>query len=272
MEIIVGLAIGLVLGLTGAGGSVFAVPLLIYSLHLSPSNAIGVSLGAVTISASVGVLTQLTSKKIMWLPAIAFSFIGAMFSPLGVYLNKQIDKNALMLSFSLLILIVAIRMWRQASMTPEYTNVVRSSLPLKHDSHQALCRVNNHQPFKIGTPCILGISAGAITTGVLSGLFGVGGGFLIVPTLLYLTGINIQQAVVTSLAVISFVSLSGFVSYLSTTENINFNLLGLVAFGGILGMTIGMMISRFIAGPALQKIFSVMMLVTAAITVSKTIF
>ena len=270
MEYLVGLLIGSVLGLTGAGGSVFAVPLLIYLLQLTPQNAIGISLGAVCASALFGVLTQLNAKKIQWLPAIVFATIGALVSPLGVYLNKQIDPSLLMIGFSILVLIVAGRMWQQASNSPGDAKIVRSAITKDDERVPALCRANNNQPFKIGVPCIAAVSGAAVATGILSGLFGVGGGFLIVPTLVFLTGIRIQEAVATSLLIISLVCLSGFLGFLASGTIINYSLLAKVAIGGIIGMIFGTVVSRFIAGPSLQKLFAVLMLIMACITVYST--
>jgi len=268
MDYLVGLIIGGVLGLTGAGGSVFAVPLLIYLIHLSPQDSIGISLGAVCISSIFGVLTRLKTGQIEWLPAIVYSGIGGIFSPLGVYLNQQINEMLLMVGFSGLVIVVAMRLWLQASRTPLETKTVRSSISEDGADNSALCRTNHNAPFEIGVRCIAGMSAAAIATGVLSGLFGVGGGFLIVPTLLFLTSISIQQAVATSLVVISVVSLSGFVSYLVAGSTVDINLLSHVAIGGVFGMGCGIAVSRYVAGPMLQKIFSVLMLIMAVVTVS----
>lgn len=267
MDYLVGLIIGAVLGLTGAGGSVFAVPLLVYLIHLTPQNAVGISLGAVGVSALVGVLVRLRLKEIQWLPAIVFALIGSLFTPVGLYLNKQVDPAILMLGFSVLVAGIAVRLWRQALVSPEQTQIVRSSFATQCSDTSVLCRANNNEPFRIGFPCVIAISGGAVATGVLSGLFGVGGGFLIVPTLLFLTNISMKKAVATSLFVICVISLTGFVSYIVSHNTLDLPLLSHVALGGVAGMSIGVLFSRFIAGPALQKIFAVLMLVMAVITV-----
>ena len=81
MAIIVGCIIGLVLGLTGAGGSIFAVPLLIILLSLPAQQAIGLSLGAVALSSLLGVFTKIKSGDIQWLPAMVYSVIGSLVAP-----------------------------------------------------------------------------------------------------------------------------------------------------------------------------------------------
>lgn len=271
MSYIVGTLIGLVLGLTGAGGSVFAVPLLISLVLLSPQDAIGISLGAVGFSALFGVLTRLKTRQIQWLPAAVYSLVGGLFAPAGIFLNRNIPTTFLMLGFSLLVIAVAYRMWKQASMRPEEASELRSVMNQSLQEPGAICIANNNQPFKIGLKCVLGMTAGAALTGLLSGLFGVGGGFLIVPTLLFLTGISIRQAVATSLVIISFVSLSGFFSVMFSGHPIDFALLTQVALGGMVGMAIGLIIGRFIAGPNLQKVFSILMLLMAIFTLVTTL-
>jgi uncharacterized membrane protein YfcA len=268
MTLLVGIIIGLVLGLTGAGGSVFAVPLLIWVVGLAPSQAIGISLGAVAAGALFGVIARLRSDEIQWLPAAVYATLGALVTPAGGWLNKQIDEQWLMLSFGLLVVVIAVRLWLQAQKHPEETTAVRASVNHEDDNTGAVCRMINNQPFKIGLPCILGMSGGAILTGLLSGLFGVGGGFIIVPTLLFLTGISIRQAVATSLVVISAVGISGFASFLLSGNQPGSWVLLQVAVGSIIGMVIGVVGSRHISGPTLQKTFAVLMLVIATITIA----
>jgi uncharacterized membrane protein YfcA len=102
--------------------------------------------------------------------------------------------------------------------------------------------------------------------GVLSGLFGVGGGFLIVPLMLMLSPISMAQAVSTSLVIIAVVSSSGFISHLLMSPTTDWHLLGLVATGGVLGMMIGQAVSHKIANALLQKAFAVSLLIVSLIT------
>ena len=264
MAIVIGCIIGLVLGLTGSGGSILAVPLFIIFLKLSPLEAIGLSLGVVAASALLGVLGNLKTQNIQWLPALVFATIGGAATPLGHLIAKGLPHNIIMLGFCALILIVAGLMWRKAQSKPEETKIVRAGI-YDNINTQGLCRMNNFQPFRLGLPCVIGVSGGALLTGILSGLFGVGGGFVIVPTLIFLLGISIQQAVATSLLVISFVSTAGFINYALSTPEINFQLLLRIIVGGAMGMLLGLGLSKHISGPALQKTFVVIMCALAVI-------
>ncbi|MCK5880641.1 MAG: sulfite exporter TauE/SafE family protein, partial [Sinobacterium sp.] len=140
----------------------------------------------------------------------------------------------------------------------------------KDSAGSALCSASG-KPFKVGLPCIANITLGAIVTGILSGLFGVGGGFIIVPTLVLLTAMTIHQAVATSLFVIAVISSAGFVNFMLSDAVINFSTLGEVAIGSLIGMIAGIPLSKKIAGANLQKIFAVLMLLMALITVITTL-
>lgn len=267
MELVVGMIIGVVLGLTGAGGSVFAVPLLMNLLGFSMQQAVGLSLGAVAASALFGVVLKLRTGHIAWLPAAVFAALGSIGAPIGGWVNRMLDEQVLLLGFAVLVIIVALRMWRQASSHPSQAEVVRAGLGAG-GTREAICLMNQGRKFSIGLPCVMGMSAGAVATGFVSGLFGVGGGFLIVPILLALTNISIRQAVATSLVVIATVGAVGFANFIFFGHSVDSKVLILLSIGGVIGMTAGVFASRYIAGPALQKIFAGLMVVILAITLS----
>jgi uncharacterized membrane protein YfcA len=259
MIILIGIIIGLSLGLTGAGGSILAVPLLITILSLEPQQAITLSLAVVGSSATLGVIGHLKSNNIQWVPAIVFSIVGGLFTPIGHWLGSLLPSQVVLFGFSLLVIIVAGRMWLKTIQAPTEASIVRAAIQ-KTNSHDSLCRINNNRPFKIALPCMLGITAAAIITGLLSGLFGVGGGFIIVPMLIYLLGISIQQAVATSLVIIGVISSIGFFNQVYTASHIDYTLLTTIIFGGVLGMLCGMLLSKYIAGIVLQRLFVIVML------------
>ncbi len=265
MALAVGIIIGVVLGLTGAGGSVFAVPLLMNLLGLSMQQAVGLSLGAVAASALFGVFLKWRTGHIEWLPALVFAVLGSVGAPVGGWVNRQVDERLLLVGFALLVVLVAIKMWRQASLNPSQARIVRADT-VQGSDNEAVCLMNQGRKFSIGFPCVMGMSAGAITTGFLSGLFGVGGGFLIVPILLALTNISIRQAVATSLVVIAVVGSVGFGNFIFFGNSVDTHTLVLLALGGVVGMSLGVFASRYIAGPVLQKLFAALMVVILIVT------
>jgi uncharacterized membrane protein YfcA len=270
MLLLIGVLIGLVLGLTGAGGSVFAVPLLMLLAGLPMVEATGISLGAVTASTLYGsVRNGIRSRgkhAILWLPGAILAGVGALTAPLGKWLGMQIQEFWLLVSFSVLAAVIAVRMWCDATRDPLAARVVRAGDFSQTSQPELLCNLSQTGQFELRPRCVSGLLIGGVLVGLLSGLFGVGGGFLIVPLLLALSPISMAQAVSTSLLIIALVSGSGFASHLMMTQQNNWQLMGLVAGGGVLGMMAGQAISHKIANSLLQKLFAVSLLVIALIT------
>jgi len=269
MLLAIGLMTGLILGLTGAGGSVFAVPLLMLMAGLPITDAIGISLGAVaatTLYGSARNLVQKNTSPVLWKPGIILASVGAISAPFGKWLGLQVNELWLVSGFSLLAVIIALRMWLSATKNPDAASVVRAGNFTQIPSPDALCTLSKSGQFELRPRCVSGLLIGGLFVGLLSGLFGVGGGFLIVPLLLALSAVSMAQAVSTSLVIIALISTAGFTSHLVFADTIPWHLLGLVVTGGIIGMVIGQMISHKIANALLQKIFAVGLLIVAITT------
>lgn len=258
MTVLIGALIGLVLGLTGAGGSVMAVPLLMGVLGQSLPVSAGLSLGAVALAALFGVVLRWRRREVVW-PLVAVTGAGGMLlAPVGQWLSARLPETSLVAAFALLVVVVAARMWRQADADPASTRVVRAGGVLSEDVTAAACSLSPSGRFEWRWPCMQRLLLAGAVTGLLSGLFGVGGGFVIVPMLVLISGLAMPQAVATSLAVIVLVSGSGFAGFLWQQS-----LPGLfwpLAGGALVGMLAGSGLGRFIAGPLLQKMFVVLML------------
>jgi uncharacterized membrane protein YfcA len=274
MLLAIGLMIGLILGLTGAGGSVFAVPLLMLMAGLPITDAIGISLGAVattTLYGSARNLVQKNTSPVLWKPGIVLASVGALSAPFGKWLGLQVPELWLVSGFSLLAVIIAIRMWLSAAKNPDAASVVRAGNFTLIPSPDALCTLSKSGQFELRPRCVTGLLIGGLFVGLLSGLFGVGGGFLIVPLLLALSAVSMAQAVSTSLVIIALISTAGFASHFVFAETIPWHLLGLVVTGGIIGMVIGQMVSHKIANALLQKIFAIGLLIVAMTTLLRFI-
>jgi uncharacterized membrane protein YfcA len=130
-----------------------------------------------------------------------------------------------------------------------------------------LCRLSLNGQFQLKPRCLAGLVVGGIVIGLLSGLLGVGGGFIIVPLLVFLSQINMKQAVGTSLIVISIVSSIGFVNslrfYHATDNAISYHSMGVLVIGGLLGMLLGQLLTHKVSNVQLQKVFSVAMFLMA---------
>lgn len=266
MLLLIGCVIGLVLGLTGAGGSVFAVPLLMLLTATSMQEASGIALGAVAAAALLGSLRNGRNGMILWTPALLLAATGALFAPLGKWLASLAPESLLMLGFNGLALFIALRMWLSAQRNPEQAKVVRASKLAAVAPSQALCPLSPSGQLQLRLPCISGLLVGGALVGLLSGLFGVGGGFLIVPLLLSLSPIGMPQAVATSLVVITLISSAGFISHLALGQPLNLSLLGLILVGSLAGMGVSQSISHTIANASLQKLFAASLLGVSLLT------
>lgn len=261
MLLTIGVVIGLLLGLTGAGGSVFAVPLLILAVGMAPADAAGISLGAVAASTIYGCLRNWRAKQMLWLPGLILAASGAVFAPLGKWIGLQLPADWLLGGFSLLAMVISWRMWKSSN--PEDARIVRAGDFSQEPRAGLLCNLSRKGEFELKPRCVSGLLIGGSLVGLLSGLFGVGGGFLIVPLLLALSPISMRQAVGTSLLIIAIISSSGFISHVFLS-NASAGLGGFnqgsallpVAGGGILGMLAGQLLSQKLAGPRLQRGFA----------------
>jgi len=266
--VLIGVLIGLILGLTGAGGSVFAVPLLILLGGLPMTEAVGLSLGAVAASTLYGSARSAWQQHpVLWKPGTILAIVGAITAPLGKWLGLQVSESMLVIGFSVLALIIALRMWSSAQSDPQAARIVRAGDFSSTLRPELLCKLNQTGQFELRPRCVSGLLVGGVVVGLLSGLFGVGGGFLIVPLLLALSPISMAQAVSTSLMIIALVSSTGFISHLMLTDHNNGAALALVALAGVAGMMFGQKVSHKIANALLQKLFAASLLVVALATV-----
>lgn len=252
MTLVIGLVIGLVLGLTGAGGSVLAVPLLMSQLHLTLATSSGLALGAVSLAAWFGVLLR-GRQSFHGLLVLSMAVSGSLFSPVGQLLAQRLPEPWLMRGFALLAGIIAWRMWRQARLQPASTHIVRAGLDNDVDA-APICQLTG-KPLYRQHHCLLRLAAAGALTGLLSGLFGVGGGFVIVPLLVLLTGLDMRAAVATSLGVIALVSSSGFISFI-WRHPVSWAMLTPLLLGAVTGMSAGTVLAKYIAGPQLQRGFA----------------
>jgi hypothetical protein len=237
-----GLVVGLSLGLTGGGGSIFAVPLLIYVLGVEPRTAIGLSLSAVGVTAGFGAVLRFRSGEIEWLPGLVFAIGGMLFAPLGTRIGHLLAPVFLLSVFALLMTYVGWRMWRGKA---------------DGDPVTGPCVVRNGG--QLSAPCYVRLILAGGAAGLLSGLFGIGGGFVIVPALIYVTGTTIHRAVATSLVAIFLISVSGVAAHLIQGQQFPMPLSALFVAGGFVGMLLGGALGRLLSGRVLRKVFAVAM-------------
>jgi len=267
LSIFFGALVGFALGLTGGGGSLLAVPLLVYGLAIAPREAFGVSLAAVGATALVGVIPRIRAGQVEVGTGVLFAIAGMVGAPLGTWVAGMVPETMLLILFSALMLLVAIRMWRKSIARNE--SMIRDGCDTP--GRGPTCQRTAEGKLRLTSRCSMLLVVVGLTTGFLSGMFGVGGGFVIVPALVLFSGMPIHKAVATSLLVIVLVSLSGVASHFAAGRGISLEITGLFVLGGVIGMLLGGLVSNKLPAPVLQKIFATGIVAVAIFIVSKTL-
>lgn len=255
VEIIVGLLVGLVMGALGGGGGIIAVPALVYLLDQEPAIATTTSLVIVGITSVVAVFQHWRGGRVAWLDGIAFGVMGAGGALLGSRVAVLADPQLTMWLFAVLLLIVATVMWRRA-------RVERRTDPEEPEDHRWL----SLRPLRVrwGRAALVLIVASA--SGVLTGFFGVGGGFAIVPALTIVLGLPMGLAVGTSLLVIGLNSATGVLGRLGTPLDLDWVLIAVFTAAAVVGSLVGERASRRLDSGVLQRAFAVMLALVAVYT------
>ena len=243
-----GLMIGLLLGLLGGGGSILAVPALVYGASMPLAAAIPTSLIVVGISSAVAVLPRL--KLVQWRLAGVFASTGAAAAFAGAAVNHRLHPTVVLLGFSALMVVAGIQLLRDrgevggACALPAGRINWRSCLPKA-------------------------ISAG-LGVGFLTGLFGVGGGFLIIPALVVLLGLPMATAVATSLVVITVNSAAGFTAHLDAVA-IDYPITTAFTIAAIGGSLLAGRLATQLPADRLRRWFAYLVLAVALYTTVQTI-
>lgn len=267
LSLIFGAVVGLSLGLTGGGGALFAVPLLVYGLGVDAREAVAISLAAVGATSFVGFMHRWRLDEVDLRTGLLFAFAGMLGAPVGTWIASLIPETLLLLLFAGLMVIAAIRMWQKAS--PPTGELANCPAPAAADG--PTCQRDAAGVLILNSRCALLLLMVGLLTGVLSGVFGVGGGFVIVPALVLYSAMSIHRAVGTSLLVIALISVSGVTSQLRAGHTISPVVTVLFVIGGVVGLFLGQQIGRRLSGPALQKVFVVAILAVAAFVIIRNL-
>jgi len=257
-----GLIVGLALGLTGGGGSIFAMPMLIYGIGLSPAEAVPISLVAVGFTAMIGGVQAIRTRLVVWQPTILFALGGIVGAPAGLTVAQLIASQWIVGGFAILSLAAGMAMWLRARRHPEEAEAVRA-MP-QDATADPVCVLAPDGQLRFTAPCALVLALVGLCTGFLSGLFGVGGGFLIVPALILVTRMGVHGAVGTSLLIISAIGFSGAASAL-IQGRIDWAILLPFAAGGVAAMLAARQLAGRIAGPVLQQGFSILIILVGIV-------
>ncbi|MDZ8053511.1 MAG: sulfite exporter TauE/SafE family protein [Aulosira sp. ZfuVER01] len=240
--------IGLSLGLIGGGGSVLALPILVYVMGVPAKSAIAMTLVIVGTVSLLGVIPHWRAKNVSFKTALIFgsatmvgAFIGAKIATLPI-----VTETFQMMLFAIMMLLAAVFMIR------------RSSKPVAADQPLVF------YPQPVCKYCWLWLMTEGLGVGVLTGLVGVGGGFAIVPALVLLGKVPMKKAIGTSLLIIAFNSVAGFLGYFGQVP-LNWNLMLSFIVAASLGTIPGAYLAQFVPAQKLQKTFGYFLLAVAAL-------
>lgn len=242
-----GLVIGLVVGAVGGGGAILALPVLVYVLGEPVGPASTTSLIVVALGAAVGAARPALNGHVCWRVAGSFSAAAIPGTMLGAVANHQIGARALVLAFVPLMLVIAAVTWRRASAARE-TEIG-------------------------GCPAVSGrrVAMGGLAVGALTGFFGVGGGFVIVPVLTVGLGLRFRRGVATSLAIIAVTSLAGLASHLAQGARPEVAVTAVLAGATAAGALTGTFVGRRLPQERLGKAFALMVAVVAVLLFLDTV-
>lgn len=255
-----GLVVGLILALTGAGGGILAVPLLVFGVGVTVAEAGPIGLMAVGMAAALGAVLGLRAGTVRYRAAVLIAVTGMVLSPVGLWAARQVDADWLAVLFALVLLYVAIKTFRQAS-AKAATAATGNTVCLRSDGTGR---------FIWTRLCAQALALSGSLAGLLSGLLGVGGGFVMVPALQRYTDLPMKSAVATSLAVIALISLMG-VGTTALTGHMNWSIALPFSAGALAGMLGGRSLATRLAGPQLQKGFAIVSALVAVAMIANSL-
>ncbi|NWF71285.1 MAG: sulfite exporter TauE/SafE family protein [Chloroflexi bacterium] len=233
LSLLSGFAIGLTLGLLGGGGSILTVPALVYLVGQPPQMAVTASLAIVGVNSIIGAAMQRARGTLNWRVALLFGGAGMIASYGAAGFSKSVAPALLMAAFALLMLLIGTLMLAR---------------PLETQKHEPAAL------WKIVTSGLL--------VGVVTGVLGVGGGFLIVPALVMLVGLPMTQAVGTSLLVIAMNSAAGFIGHLDGTP-LDMGVIAAFIVAGLGGTLAGVPLAQRLRPQDLRRLFGLFVMALA---------
>ncbi|MDJ0391127.1 sulfite exporter TauE/SafE family protein [Roseomonas sp. E05] len=244
LAVLSGSLVGFTLGLIGGGGSIMATPLLLYVVGLQPHMAIGTGALAVSANAFINFAGHARAGNVRWRDAVLFAAVGVAGAAVGAWFGKSFDGQRLLFLFAVLMVAVGVLMLRRGHGRPASSGAQEGQ--------------------GAGRRAAL-VVASALGVGLLSGFFGIGGGFLIVPGLLFSTGMPMLSAVGSSLLAVGAFGLTTAVSY-AFSGLVDWVVAAEYIAGGLAGGYLGMQLACRLGSrkAALNRIFAALVFVVAA--------
>jgi uncharacterized membrane protein YfcA len=284
MEYIIGFILGGMMALSGAGG-VIAVPLIMIFLGLPVNDAMGTALGAVMLSAAVGVFVQ--RQYVLFVPALILGLTGMLSAPFGRSLATYTNELVLLLSLVGISIVIAVLMWKSSKIISE-PEIALEADPKVIINVPVLARVSNlddslstheassiaridwlHPALNYHWVIVLSMIISGLLIGAVSGLLGIGGGVFMVPFLSWFLRINMMTAIATSMLTVLLISASGFFTSLLIHNQVDLFLTAKLSIAAMIGALIGHRLGSYCQEHHLQKIFSLSLISMSFLALAK---
>lgn len=246
-----GALIGVLLGLLGGGGSIVAVPALVYGMGLGVEQAIPLSLIVVATASAVGVLPKIRAGQVQWRLAGIFAAAGIPATVAGSAISSQLPQPALMIGFAAVMVFAGIRMLTDQENTGTACEVEAGGINWRRCA-----------PRSIGAGLLVGL---------LTGLFGVGGGFLVIPALVMVLGVEMATAVGTSLLILTANSVAGIFSHLGAIT-VDWTVTAVFVAAAMAASPVAGHLGTKVDTTRLQRWFAYLVFAVAAYVVVDTVF
>lgn len=258
---VLGVAVGLSLGLIGGGGSILAVPILVYVLKVEPKSAIAMSLVIVGAVSLLGIIPHWQQRNINLKIALIFTPTAMLGSYLGARIATLpfVSGTLQLIAFAIMMLIAGILMIRDAHIQ----NTSHEKIQL---SSATIAIPEKKHPIEL--PSWILIPLEGLGVGVLTGFVGIGGGFAIIPALVLLGKTPMKEAIGTSLIIISFKSVTGFLGYINHVS-VDWILMGSFTVAASFGTVVGAYLTQFIHPKQLQQWFGYFVIAVAVFMLIK---
>ncbi len=230
---------GVLFGLFGAGGSILLVPILIYILHLPIKSALGTSLLILMVTGTVATLAHARSRNVSWWVGLRWAALGLVAAYVGGRVAEFIPERVLLTMFAIVVVVASVAMMRR----------------------RVLASAVDPRSIPMGKIVVVSVSLGFLT-----GMMGVGGGFLLVPALVLLCGMDVKLAVGTSLLIIAVNSAGGFLGF-AAHETFPWRITLTVAAFNAAGSLVGERIGKRLPGHRLRPAFGAFLLLVGVVMV-----
>lgn len=262
-----GVVIGLSLGALGGGGSVLTVPALVYLLGQDPRGAITSSLLIVGVTSLIGLIPHARAGRVRFGQGLVFGLLGTAGSFAGSRLSVKVSPAVLLATFAVLILVVAVLMLRSSTRATDDPNDVDSRTPAEAGGvaearPQTLSYDRHRVALLVGT---------ATAVALLTGFFGVGGGFALVPALVLVLDFPMALAVGTSLLVIAINSATALAARANTATDLDWPLIATFTAAAVAGSLLGSRVVTRVSPTRLKQVFAVLLVVVGLYTGAQSI-